>query len=129
MPSYAAGPPKPARSGDVGATLWLMAYLALALAMMVLDHRGGWLNQSRQQASMLVQPLWMLAGMPRRLVRRPRRRPHEPAAGREPPAAQPDAGRPGADGAHAHGRRRQHAPARAAGRGRARPPRRAAPPH
>lgn len=70
MPSYAAGPPKPARSGDVGATLWLMAYLALALAMMVLDHRGGWLNQSRQQASMLVQPLWMLAGMPGRLVGR-----------------------------------------------------------
>src|SRR3970282_410916 len=70
MPSYAAGPPKPARSGDVGATLWLMAYLALALAMMVLDHRGGWLNQSRQQASMLVQPLWMLAGMPGRLAGR-----------------------------------------------------------
>ena len=70
MPSYAAGPPKPARSGDVVGTLWLMAYLALALAMMVLDHRGGWLNQSRQQASMLVQPLWMLAGMPGRLVGR-----------------------------------------------------------
>ena len=70
MPSYAAGPSKPARSRDVVATLWLMAYLVLALAMVVLDHRGGWLNQSRQQASMLVQPLWMLAGTPGRLVGR-----------------------------------------------------------
>jgi len=69
MPSY-AGPSTPARSGDVAGTLWLMAYLALALALMVLDHRGGWLNQSRQQASVLVQPLWMLAGMPGRMLGR-----------------------------------------------------------
>lgn len=69
MPSY-AGPSTPSRSGDVAGTLWLLAYLALALALVVLDHRGGWLTQARQQASMLVQPLWMLAGAPGRLAGR-----------------------------------------------------------
>ncbi len=31
---------------------------------MVLDHRGGWLRQAREQASVVVQPLWWLAGLP-----------------------------------------------------------------
>ncbi len=69
MPPY-AGPPTAARTGDVAGTLRLLAYLALAVVLIVLDHRGGWLNQLRQQASLLVQPLWTVAGWPGRMAER-----------------------------------------------------------
>ena len=65
MPAYAS--PTPPRSGDVAGTLRLLAYLALSVALMVLDHRGGWLAQIRAQANVVVQPLWWLAGLPARL--------------------------------------------------------------
>ncbi len=67
MPSY-AGPTTPNRGGEVAGTLRLLAYLALAVVLVVLDHRGGWLNQVRAQASLLVQPLWMVAGWPGRFA-------------------------------------------------------------
>lgn len=67
MPSY-AGPTTPNRGGDVAGTLRLLAYLTLAVVLVVLDHRGGWLNQARKQASLLVQPLWMVAGWPGRIA-------------------------------------------------------------
>ncbi|MGO1070615.1 rod shape-determining protein MreC [Lysobacter sp. CA199] len=69
MPPY-AGPSTAARSGEVADTLRLMAYLALALVLIVLDHRGGWLNQARKQAATIVAPLWAVAGWPGRLVER-----------------------------------------------------------
>lgn len=69
MPAY-AGSSTAARTGEVVGTLWLLAYLALAVVLIVLDHRGGWLNQTRRQASMLVQPLWMVAGWPGRVIER-----------------------------------------------------------
>ncbi|MFC3815082.1 rod shape-determining protein MreC [Lysobacter sp. GCM10012299] len=69
MPSY-AGPPTAARTGDVAGTLKLLAYLALAVILIMLDHRGGWLNQVRRQATLLVQPLWMVAGWPGQMVER-----------------------------------------------------------
>lgn len=68
MPSYAG--PNAARPGDVAGTLWLLAYLALAIALIVLDHRGGWLSQWRRQADLLVQPLWAVAGWPGQAVER-----------------------------------------------------------
>jgi len=68
VPSY-AGPTTPNRGGDVAGTLRLLAYLALAVVLIVLDHRGGWLNQARQQASLVVQPLWMIAGWPGRIAK------------------------------------------------------------
>ena len=49
-------------------TLRLLVYLALALAMMVSDHRGGWLTRARQTAAMGVQPLWWLAAVPGRIA-------------------------------------------------------------
>ncbi|WP_425480845.1 rod shape-determining protein MreC [Montanilutibacter psychrotolerans] len=58
----------PARSGEVADTLRLMAYLAFAVVLIVLDHRGGWVNRTRQQASLLVQPLWTVAGWPGRVA-------------------------------------------------------------
>lgn len=69
MPPY-AGPPTAARSGEVADTLRLLAYLALALVLIVLDHRGGWLSQARKQVATAVAPLWAVAGMPGRLIER-----------------------------------------------------------
>lgn len=66
MPSY-AGPPVAARPGEVASALRLLAYLALASTLIVLDHRSHWLEQTRTQASQLTQPVWWLAGLPGRL--------------------------------------------------------------
>lgn len=66
MPSYAGHPAS--RPGDVAGTLRLLAYLALATVLIVLDHRGGWLSRVRQQAQALVQPVRAVAGLPGRLV-------------------------------------------------------------
>ena len=65
MPTY-AGPAAP-RSSDVAGTLRLLAYLALSATLIVLDHRGDWLAQLRGQASVAMQPVWWLAGLPSRL--------------------------------------------------------------
>ena len=62
MPPY-AGPPVP-RYGDAAGTLRLLGWLALAIALIVLDHRGGWLSKARAQAALAVQPLWRLAALP-----------------------------------------------------------------
>ncbi|KGM52240.1 hypothetical protein N800_12535, partial [Lysobacter daejeonensis GH1-9] len=69
MPPY-AGPPTPPRSGEIADSLRLMIYLGLAVALIVLDHRGGWLHQARQQFSLVVQPLWAVAGWPGQAMRR-----------------------------------------------------------
>jgi len=47
--------------------LRLLAYLVLAVVLMVLDHRGQWLQTLRNRAEVAVQPLWWLAGLPSRL--------------------------------------------------------------
>lgn len=65
MPAFAGS--TASRPGDVGGTLRLLAYLALAIALIVLDHRGGWLAQLRARATVAVQPLWWLAGLPSRV--------------------------------------------------------------
>ena len=62
MPPY-AGPPVP-RSGDAAGTLRLLGWLALAIALIVLDHRGGWLSRMRAQVALAAQPLWRLAALP-----------------------------------------------------------------
>jgi rod shape-determining protein MreC len=56
-----------ARAGDVGGTLRLLAYLALSVALIVLDHRGGWLTQVRARGQTAVQPLWWVASLPGRI--------------------------------------------------------------
>ncbi|WP_343223468.1 rod shape-determining protein MreC [Lysobacter sp. GX 14042] len=66
----ALGTHSPNRQGEVVATLKLLGYLALAALLIVLDHRGGWLAGMRGQASLVVQPLWSVAGWPGRAARR-----------------------------------------------------------
>lgn len=56
-----------ARPGDVAGTLRLLVFLLLATVLMVLDHRGSWLQQVRQQGETLMQPLWWLAALPARM--------------------------------------------------------------
>lgn len=66
MPSY-AGPPVAPRPGEIASSLRLLAYLALGVALVILDHHGGWLTQARQRAGLAAQPLWWVAGLPGRL--------------------------------------------------------------
>jgi rod shape-determining protein MreC len=66
VPPY-AGPPVTARPGEAASTPRLLAYLALAVVLIVLDAQAGWLAQLRSQTNLLVQPLWALAGLPGRL--------------------------------------------------------------
>lgn len=65
MPPYAS--PSASRSDDIAGTLRLLVALALAVGLMVADHRGGWLTSIRGQLELLVQPLWRLAGLPAKL--------------------------------------------------------------
>ena len=65
MPSYAG--PSAHRSDEIAGTLRLLVALALAIALMVMDHRGGWLTAIRSQIEVVVQPLWRLAGLPAKL--------------------------------------------------------------
>lgn len=46
----------------------LMIYLLLAVALMVADHRGGVLNKLRVAATVLVEPLYVAAGLPSRFA-------------------------------------------------------------
>ena len=69
MPSY-AGPPVASRPGEVASTLRLLGYLALTIALVVMDHRGGWLSQLRSQLNVVTQPLWWVAGLPGRVTTR-----------------------------------------------------------
>ncbi|MBB4132714.1 MULTISPECIES: rod shape-determining protein MreC [unclassified Xanthomonas] len=66
MPSY-AGPPVAPRPGEVTSTLRLLVYLVLAIVLIALDSRGGWLSQMRMQANLLIQPIWAVAGLPGRI--------------------------------------------------------------
>jgi len=61
-----ASAPSP-RSGHLANTLRLLAYLALALILLVGDHRGDWLERAREGANVVIAPLWWLAGTPSRL--------------------------------------------------------------
>lgn len=65
MPPYAG--PSAQRSDEIAGTLRLLVALALSIALMVMDHRGGWLTAIRGQIEIVVQPLWRLAGLPAKL--------------------------------------------------------------
>lgn len=54
----------PLFAGTVAGTLRLLAYLALSLVLMVLDHRNGWTWRVRYATAVVVEPLYRLAGAP-----------------------------------------------------------------
>ena len=54
----------PLFAGNAAGTLRLILYLALAMVLMVLDHRNGWLWRVRYTASAVVEPVYRLVGLP-----------------------------------------------------------------
>lgn len=50
-------------------TIRLIAYLALAVILMVVDHRGHWLDQIRARASLLIEPAYRVAALPSDVAR------------------------------------------------------------
>lgn len=59
----------PLFAGNAAGTLRLIIYLALAMVLMVLDQRNGWLWHLRSAASAVVEPVYRLAGLPAAGVR------------------------------------------------------------
>ena len=59
----------PLFAGNSAGTLRLILYLAMALVLMVLDQRNGWLWRVRYSAAAVVEPVYRLAGMPSAAVR------------------------------------------------------------
>ncbi|HEX5304524.1 MAG TPA: rod shape-determining protein MreC [Dyella sp.] len=54
----------PLFAGSMAGTLRLLGYLALAMVLMVLDHRNGWTWRVRYATAVVVEPLYRLAGAP-----------------------------------------------------------------
>jgi rod shape-determining protein MreC len=54
----------PIFSDATAGTLRLIAYLALAAVLMVLDHRNGWLHRVRYATAAAIVPVYKLAAMP-----------------------------------------------------------------
>lgn len=54
----------PLFAGSAAGTLRLIFYLALALVLMVLDHRNGWLWRLRYTTAIVVEPVYRLASLP-----------------------------------------------------------------
>jgi rod shape-determining protein MreC len=54
----------PLFAGNAAGTLRLIVYLSLAVVLMVLDHRNGWLWRLRYTGSVVIEPVYRLAGLP-----------------------------------------------------------------
>ncbi|OOG53353.1 rod shape-determining protein MreC [Rhodanobacter sp. C03] len=54
----------PLFAGNAAGTLRLIFYLALAVVLMVLDQRNGWLWRLRYGAAAVIEPVYRLAGLP-----------------------------------------------------------------
>jgi len=54
----------PLFAGTAAGTLRLIFYLAMALVLMVLDHRNGWLWRMRYATAIVVEPVYRLASLP-----------------------------------------------------------------
>lgn len=54
----------PLFAGSAAGTLRLIFYLALAMVLMVLDHRNGWLWRLRYATAIVVEPVYRLASLP-----------------------------------------------------------------
>ena len=63
-----SGSSTPRFGADSGSTLRLLSYLALAVVLMVSDHRGGVLSRVRRTATVAIEPLWWLASLPARAI-------------------------------------------------------------
>jgi rod shape-determining protein MreC len=62
----------PLFTADAANTLRLVVYLAVAIVLMVADHRGGYLTRLRYGMSVAVEPMYHLAALPAELAREAR---------------------------------------------------------
>lgn len=62
--AHARDESSPLFAGNSAGTLRLIMYLALAMVLMVLDQRNGWLWRVRYTAAVVVEPIYRLAGLP-----------------------------------------------------------------
>lgn len=53
----------------VASTLRLVAYLALTVIVMIVDHRGDYLHEVRRLGSAVIEPVYRLAGLPADVAR------------------------------------------------------------
>jgi len=60
----------PIFSDATAGTLRLIAYLALAAVLMVLDHRNGWLHRARYVTAAAIVPIYKIAAAPADWVHR-----------------------------------------------------------
>ncbi len=54
----------PLFAGTAAGTLRLIFYLAMAMVLMVLDHRNGWLWLLRYKTAIVIEPVYRLASLP-----------------------------------------------------------------
>lgn len=66
---YATAPSAPLFSDGGAGTIRLLAYLALAVVLMVTDYRGGYLDRGREALGVLAEPLYWVASAPVSLAR------------------------------------------------------------
>jgi rod shape-determining protein MreC len=59
----------PLFTADAANTLRLIGYLAVAIVLMVADHRGAYLSRLRDALSAAVEPMYRLAALPAQLAR------------------------------------------------------------
>ena len=62
----------PLFTADAANTLRLIGYLAIAIVLMVADHRGSYLTRLRYAMSLAVEPMYHLAALPAQLAREAR---------------------------------------------------------
>ena len=62
--AHARDESSPLFAGNAAGTLRLIFYLALAVVLMVLDQRNGWMWRARDAAAAVVEPVYRLAGLP-----------------------------------------------------------------
>lgn len=66
---YATAPSAPLFSDGGAGTIRLLAYLVLAVVLMVSDYRGAYLDRARHALGVLAEPLYWAAGAPVALAR------------------------------------------------------------
>jgi len=62
----------PLFTADAANTLRLIGYLAVAIVLMVADHRGAYLSRTRYVLNMAVEPMYRLAALPAQVAREAR---------------------------------------------------------
>jgi len=62
----------PLFTADAANTLRLIGYLAVAIVLMVADHRGGYLSRTRYVLNAAVEPMYRLAALPAQFAREAR---------------------------------------------------------